>query len=498
MNIAIYLRKSRAEELSDTVDETLKKHKDTLLDFAQKQSLNIIEIYEEVVSGENLYTRTQMLRLLTNVELGTYDAVLCMDIDRLGRGAMSQQGIILETFKLSHTKIITPRKVFDLDNEMDEEYTEFQTFFARRELKTINRRMRQGINKTIQDGGYIANAPYGYAKCRADKLPSLHPVEEEAKFVRMIFDMYVNQGYGCQIIASTISAMGAVPRRGDAFNRTTIMKILKNAVYIGKIVWNRKQHIKPKAASDKHTVVYNHPDTWLTFDGVHPPIVDFDTFERAQQIITGRYHPPSNHGQIVNPFAGLIVCSNCGGKMQRRKLSQDGSVYLLCDKKSCVKATPFNLVDDAVLQSLQNHLVRLSVDNTKSKEDTTNSELIAAQNQIERNIVEVTLQRNKLYDLLEQGVYSIEVFTQRGAALTKREKALNEALTLISQKIKACGLVDNSMLIKLLETVLEKYSISVGAEKNALLKQAVERIIYSKEKISPTDKFDLDVHLKRI
>jgi DNA invertase Pin-like site-specific DNA recombinase len=45
-----------------------------------------------------------MLRLLSDVEKEKFEAVLCMDIDRLGRGAMSDQGIILETFKASDTK----------------------------------------------------------------------------------------------------------------------------------------------------------------------------------------------------------------------------------------------------------------------------------------------------------------------------------------------------------------------------------------------------------
>ena len=94
MNVAMYLRKSRAEELSDTVEETLKRHKETLLEFADKNKLNVKkeDIYEEVISGESLYARPEMLRLLSDVEKEKFEAVLCMDIDRLGRGAMSRLG----------------------------------------------------------------------------------------------------------------------------------------------------------------------------------------------------------------------------------------------------------------------------------------------------------------------------------------------------------------------------------------------------------------------
>ncbi|HEX3039059.1 MAG TPA: recombinase family protein, partial [Caproiciproducens sp.] len=148
MKAAMYLRKSRAEEITDTVDETLKRHRETLTEFAEKCGIDITGIYEEVVSGESLFARPQMLRLLADVENRRYDAVLCMDIDRLGRGAMSDQGVILETLKSTQTKIITPRKVYDLSNEMDETYSEFESFLARQELKTIKRRMQRGIRKT--------------------------------------------------------------------------------------------------------------------------------------------------------------------------------------------------------------------------------------------------------------------------------------------------------------------------------------------------------------
>ena len=85
-------------------------------------------------------------------------------LDRLGRGSMSQQGVILEAFQHAGVKIITPQKTYDLDNEMDEDYTELQTFFARKELKLIKKRLRRGQERTAAEGGYLASAPFGYEK----------------------------------------------------------------------------------------------------------------------------------------------------------------------------------------------------------------------------------------------------------------------------------------------------------------------------------------------
>ena len=72
----------------------------------------------------------------------------------------------------------------------DRTYTEFESFMGRQEYKMIKKRLRRGLNATIENGGYIANAPYGYDKTKIGKTPSLKINEAEAKFIHMIFDLY--------------------------------------------------------------------------------------------------------------------------------------------------------------------------------------------------------------------------------------------------------------------------------------------------------------------
>ena len=123
MPYAMYLRKSQADQPDESTEEVLAKHRKMLTELASNMGVRIgdIDIYEEIVSGESLYARPEMLRLLENVEAGAYDGVFCMDIDRLGRGSMSEQGIILETFRLAETLIICPGKTYDLTNDADED-----------------------------------------------------------------------------------------------------------------------------------------------------------------------------------------------------------------------------------------------------------------------------------------------------------------------------------------------------------------------------------------
>lgn len=128
---AEYIRKSRADDPHESLEETLQKHKEILAKLVLEKGYVVRQedVYEEVVSGESLYSRPQMLKLLEAVEAGKYAGVLCVDIQRLGRGSMTDQGVILDAFKSSGTKIITPTREYDLANETDETYTEFENLY---------------------------------------------------------------------------------------------------------------------------------------------------------------------------------------------------------------------------------------------------------------------------------------------------------------------------------------------------------------------------------
>ena len=497
MQNAIYLRKSRADQ--GTVEDTLRKHKETLLDYAAKHNIfvSLNDIYEEVISGESLYARPQMLRLLSDVEAGKFSAVLCMDIDRLGRGGMSDQGIILDTFKSSNTKIITPAKTYDLNDELDENNMEFAAFIARFEYKQIRKRMRAGVKKSIQDGCYLANAPYGYVNITENKRATLAIQPEEAAYVRQIFDMYVNQGIGCQTIADNMNAMGAKPHRAAQFGRTSVMTILKNPVYIGKIVWDKKTHIRKNSkGNSKHIIISNPQDKWTVTQGLHPPIIDPETFSKAQEIIQNRYHPPAFTGVVINPLSGLIVCKNCGGVMQRAANCKGGP-FCLCQKRGCMPMSKLAYVEQSLLGKLQLAADELAAaaQNPRppaaSKEDY--QKIIK---EIDHQIKTVRQQISRLQDLLEQNVYDIPTFLERQKKHSEKLAALENKKTSILRQANAHREIDIQKTRQRIPEVLAAYATAAPQQKNILLQTIVEKAVYYKEKGWAPAQFELEVALR--
>ena len=191
----IYLRKSRADLEAERrgEGETLARHERALLELASRLDLHITEIYREIVSGETIAARPVMQQLLSEVERGMWSGVLVMEVERLARGDTIDQGIVAQAFKFSGTKIVTPSKTYDPENEFDEEYFEFGLFMSRREYKTINRRLQRGRAASIKEGKYVGSIPpYGYerTKLERDKGYTLSPDPEQAPVVKMIYELY--------------------------------------------------------------------------------------------------------------------------------------------------------------------------------------------------------------------------------------------------------------------------------------------------------------------
>lgn len=489
---AVYLRKSRMEEGMDT-DEVLRHHRQGLDECAQRHGLDILEYYPEVVSGESLYARPQMLRLLENVEAGRFDAVLCMDLDRLSRGRMKDQGIILDAFKDSGTLIVTPDKVYDLSDEIDDELAEFKTFMSRREYKIINKRLRRGLQRSIQDGCYVANAPYGYKKVTIDRRPTLEIYEPEAKFVRMMFDMYVN-GYGCTTIAEQLNAIGARPHRSSSFSRSSVAHILRNPTFIGKIVWDQKSHIKKNTrGNQKHITIYNPREKWTITDGLHPPIIEKEVYDKVQDIMAGRYHPSHNDGTVKSPLAGLVKCANCGGNMQRM-VFKNQQQYLLCTRKGCCAAAKFDLVESRILSHLRDTLEKIELEQPDHQQDLAPLENAVAA--IGKELTAANRQKARLHELLEMGEYDLPTYRERMAAVKEKVSDIEHRLLDAQLRLDRAKSYEPTVQAQNIRAVLDAYQSSDAAHRNALLHSVIEVITYRKAKKTKPADFELEFILK--
>lgn len=333
MSYLIYLRKSRADYEAEARGEmeTLSRHKATLLELSRKQNLEVGAIYEEIVSGDNIASRPQMQKLLQEVSAGMWDGVIVMEIERLARGNTIDQGIVAQAFKQSDTKIITPVKTFDPNNEFDETFFEFNLFMSRQEYKTIKRRMYAGRVASAKEGNFTTStAPYGYKRVKTENGYTLEVVPEEALVVQQIFQMYIN-GKGVRVIANELREKGILNCEGYG----TVSHILKNPVYKGYVTFGavKQRKMIDECGKMSFTNVRKFDDTTM-FKGKHEAIVSEEDYDKAREIATSRYHPSVNDKkQLRNEYAGIIFCGVCNHSLYLRYFKKSSIFSIACNVK---------------------------------------------------------------------------------------------------------------------------------------------------------------------
>lgn len=488
---AIYLRKSRADLEYENEIDTLIKHEKTLLELAHKLNLPIGKIYKEVVSGDTIASRPEMQNLLADVEQCLWDGVLVMEVERLARGDTIDQGIVAQAFKLSNTKIITPIKTYDPNNEYDEEYFEFGLFMSRREFKTIKRRLNAGRLRSVKDGNYIGSvAPYGYEKARIDKRHTLIIKESEADIVKMIFDMYIN-GTSKNEIARKLNAMQIPTKYGYKWLSSGIRDVLKNPTYIGKLKWDTRKEVKT-VVNGKVKISRPRDSNAPNFNGIHPAIIDIDTWNKAQELNEQQEVRATWSTGIKNPLAKLIVCEKCGKTMQRRPYLKRGQApTLICTNTECDNvSSPLHIVEEKILNTLQEIYKEY-----KYEKKSQSNKKVSLKEQYEKQLKKEKEKLERIYSAYEDGMYSKLDFGNRKKVVEDKINELNKLIEEDTQKLS------KEEMIHRLNNLFEVYNNASIEEKNELLKSVCQKIVYKKDKkcLKKTDdpyEFELTFYLK--
>ena len=460
-----YLRKSRKDAELEALGqgETLARHAQALADLAARLGIAISQTYREAVNA------------------GAWDGVLCMDADRLGRGNSIDQGVIMQSFLYSGTLIITPDKIYDPADDSDSEFFEIKLFFARREYTMIKKRMQRGRLASAMAGCFQSpHAPYGYARTvqPGTRKCTLEPVPEKAEIVRSVFAWYADSEMGTNTIARRLNDMGLATQTGGRWTPSSIRAMLTNPVYAGLIRWNNKittvrivdgRRVQSRARSDKPLLV----------DGLHPAIVDRALFDRVQAMFSSHAKRPVNVSKtIYNPLAGLVVCDQCGRRMNAKHSPSHIGDLIACQTQGCPTcATYIGVIEDALLEILGGW----AADADAAPEplpDPDAAARAAARAQLQDQLQTLEAQGARLYDLLEQGVYTVQVFRQRRADLDARMEAVRSAMGDLDASPRSDP---RRLLGPRLHTVLDGYrAASTPAEKNALLRTVVDHVLYHK------------------
>ena len=483
----IYLRKSRADNPNESIEEVLARHETELQEYAEKHLGGRIpeeNIFREVVSGETIDEREAVQKALAMIENPAIKGCLVVEPARLSRGDLMDCGRIVSSFRYTNTLVVTPKMTYDLTNKMERKFFEQELMRGNDFLEYTKEILYAGRIRSVKAGAYIANiAPYGYDKCMIGEQPSLTP-NEDADTVRLVFDLYVNQGYTLLEIAKQLDALGAKPMRGDHWEKCSVKNMLKNEHYKGYVRFGRKKTVKVVIDGQvvKKRDVPNDAEEIIIAKGIHEALVSEEMWEKAQEIIAERARTMSRSkagAPLKNPLAGLFWCKKCGRAMKQHPYKNARDRYECSNRRICqTKSVPIDEVLGAVTFILENEkLPELEV---KLQNDDGKSAVIQKKQleKLNKQLEELKAQENKQYELLEKGIYSEDKFLERNKEVVSQMEELKTKIFQTKKDMpKEINYAERILKLNRAVEALKDDTLSIEA-KNKLLKAIIDRIEY--------------------
>lgn len=479
----IYLRKSRADNQDESVEEILAKHETMLQELAVRELGGRIPdncIFREVVSGETIDERPEIQKVLSLIENPAVAMVLVVEPQRLSRGDLEDCGRVVNAFRYSKTKVMTLQMTYDLTNKMHRKFFEQELMRGNDYLEYTKEILLRGRILSVQKGSYIGNiAPFGFDKDTDDIGPTLKH-NEYADAVRLVFDMYVNQDKTPLQIARHLDSIGVKPMKGDIWKKCSIRNMLKNKHYAGWVIFggHKTERFYENGQTVKKRNMPVDPEDVVIAKGRHTPIISQELFDAAQDKFTK--NPRSKwDAPLRNILSGIMFCSKCEKAISLRVYKKAKDRYECRNRNGCgSKSATVEDVLGSVLYALENE--KLPELETRLKNDDGKS-LVIQKRQLEKlraELVELQKQEERQFEFLEKGRYTEEVFDRRNKALHAEMDDLKSRIYEVSKNMPK-EIDYESKIIKLKDAIagIKDENISPLA-KNKLLKTIIERIEY--------------------
>lgn len=478
--VAIYCRVS-----TDLQETSIVNQQQYFENYLSKHEEYILYKYyiDEGISGTDTKKRTGFNQMMADGRAKKYDVLLAKSYSRFSRNIIQS----LQAINDLRERGIRVAFIEDgLDSEKDSSTFGLFSWIYQKEAESTSTRIKSTWDTYNTSGKlHTCRSPYGYDydKERRDWIVN----KDEAVYVKKIFDMYLNEGYGCKKIANIFNEKGIKTKCGGRWANNTIRKIIENPVYIGTLVQGKSRTIDVVIKKSKPI----DKKDWYVHENRFEPIIDKDTFYLTQKEIEKRNSTKHERRSSSALFSTLIKCGECGSTftIKRQKHFKNYSPYYSCVKyeqegvKGCGHSR-IAVYENTLIQGVKGWLVFLSENNYESikEEWKKNNELNSTEDlQKELNVVKKLLDESnneslallKLYTkgIIDDNQYQIqnEQYRSQLDTLKKEKEDIENKIEMSKIKKKS-----DSDIISIIDKVKD---LDTSEWTNGLLRQIIETII---------------------
>ena len=310
-------------------------------------------------------------------------------------------------------------------------------------------------------------------------------------------------------IAKELNRRNTPTRKGKNWTVNTIRGILHNPVYIGKIRWNARKEVK----RIENGIIYKsrpRNKDYILIDGLHPAIIDSKLWDKAQSKINLNHIPLPGDTVQKNSLRSLIYCEKCGMKMQRRPYKKTGvPPTLICTNPSCDNiSSKAHIVEEVLLDGLNEWLKDYKINSNEDmifqKYNKQLSRLNREMKEQEKKLPVFKEKQKKIYEFLEDGLYTKQEFFERKNQLEEEQKQTQLSIKNLVNEIQKTKeiLANKKNIVSNIQSVVEiYYSLNDAKDRNQLLKKVIEKVTYLKtekaiKKDSDPKNFQLNIYPK--
>ena len=301
-----------------------------------KDCINIRKNVDDGKSGTT-FDRKNFQRMINDIEAGLINMVLTKDLSRFGRNSSQAAFYRDEFFPRNGVRYISIDGKYDSNKDVENDFAMFEDLFNEYYPRQVSRKVKRTRKIAAERGQFMGSIPpYGYRRDPENK-HKLVVDEEVAHIVKRIYEQFL-KGDSARRIGDMLNRNGVLPpqahywqytnkmnpfeRNAKSWCSSTVLSILQRDVYIGNITQGKRTTFSYK----DDTLVYLPPEDWVRVENMHDSIIDRDTFDAVQVLIStnkkGRQRRTKD-GE-VSLFSNLIRCTNCGSKLTMHSQTRRG------------------------------------------------------------------------------------------------------------------------------------------------------------------------------
>lgn len=469
---------------------------------AENPNWTLVEGYvDEGISATSVKNRENFLRMIRDAKMHKFDLIITKEISRFARNTVDSLSFTQELLGHGVGVLFENDNINTLEPDSELRLT-IMSGMAQDESRKISDRVSWGFQKSIARGVVLGNnCIWGYRKENG----RLAIVEEEARMVRKIFDLYANKELGIRAIAKLLTEEGYRNSTGNPFTFSTIKGILTNPKYKGFYCGNKTHKIDFRHDDIK----YLPKDEWVVYEDNEkvPPIVSPELWDKANHKLKERSKKVMSKDKTSYQnkylYSGKIVCGEHNTRYHHIMYKYPGTVKELWGCKEygngnkCRNPLVYTTEIDSVMREVYSQIIceKTAVINDLIelyKESGSTKAIAKSKHKMQSDINAILAKKDKLLDLVMDDRLSNEEFEQRNNSFNVQIDELKARLSeLNEEEQKSLDLKES--IESLRENIANELDFTEDIGKNVVDSFIDKIVVYKSE---AENQIDLKIFLK--